>query len=128
MKRGERREGKGTRAHLEEQGEKSWVLDLHTVPLSNSRNRESLLLPSGSTLLALGSWFWLLHRDVENMNIPGIHYGNRVLTLALHAPREEKLPEAWGQLHQQRRPQDLDPFPQPPLPLARACMRLSLSL
>lgn len=60
-------------------------------------------LPSGSTLLALRSWFWLPHRDMENMSIPGIHCGNGDPTLAVRCT-QGKLPETWGQL-QHRVPQ-----------------------
>lgn len=60
--------------HLEEQGDKSHQAGSSTYVISISPipGTGNLPLPSGSPLLDLGSWFWLPHGDVENMNFPGI--------------------------------------------------------
>lgn len=79
-------------------GESHPVRDIHNSHQSSSRARESSPLPPGLILLALGSWFWIPHRDVENMNIPGIHNGNRAPTLAVKYTQGKPL-EAQGQRH-----------------------------
>lgn len=97
------RRGGGQAQHLQGKARRAFRLDLHAAHQSSPREGESLPLPLGSTLLALRSWFWLPHRDMENMSIPGIHCGNGDPTLAVRCNRG-KLPEAWGQL-QHRVPQ-----------------------
>lgn len=57
------------------------------TPGPRPHSREGTCLSLRLAFLALGSWFWLPHRDTENRNIPGIHYGNRAPTLAVKRTR-----------------------------------------